>query len=164
MPFIVELPTYSLGTFGKSIGKFMHLLKRIQKADEGKIVLDFKRSRMLNPFLLGGLANVIHSYTRNGYDFVFDFGANTNIQSYLNTICFPNGCDARGLTAVFERLRFKSYIPTIKFPAGILDEHETIRDQYLEGVANLIRLQLGMSEVQGAPVNYLLSELSTKYK
>lgn len=148
----IYMPAFTLGAFGKSIGKFKNLLHQIRQAGDQNIILDFSGCRMLNPFSIGGLANLIHHYTAKGYTFSFDYQGNHDARSYLKTVCFEAGCDIARLEATLAMLKYKTYIPIIKFPTGTSGEPETIRNQYLQGIGNLLKEQLQLSAAQSSPM------------
>lgn len=156
----VVMPQNTIGSFGKGIGKFTIINQELEN-HVGKVILDFSQCRILNPFILGGLASIIDSRLRKGQEFEFIFGDNYNIYSYLDTICFKGGCDPKNLPDIIKKLHYKTYIPVTIFPCGNSSEEEITRNHCLELIGNLIKTQLNLSETASSPIKYLISELTT---
>lgn len=89
MPCTVIIPDRTHENFGDSLGKLIAAVKEVTLCVDDEIILDFSKTRMLNPFFLGGLVCVINRLKGLGKKITLNHHENYGISSYLNTICFP---------------------------------------------------------------------------
>jgi len=165
MPTKIQIPVRTHEEFGHSIAKLLKVVSEIVSSGEKDIELDFTQAKMLNPFFLGGLACCIHYYQSLGKTFRLNHKDNYNINSYLETIHFPN-CytPVKGSEAVFfkqlENYTGKTYIPVVAFPTGSDTYHSSIRERVLNALSALLKNQLNFKERERQPLSYFLDELT----
>lgn len=165
MPCKVQIPNRTHEDFGDSLAKLISVVNEITCCDEEEIILNFSNSKMLNPFFLGGLVCVINKLKEHGKKILLNHDENPSINSYLNTICFPDtfsptdGKEKNYLNA-FEKYSFKTYIPIISFKTGASQAVTVIRENVLSAVSQLLKNQLKFSEKERMPLSYFLGELT----
>ena len=86
MPVTVQIPVRTHENFGDSISKLIKILSEISSIQEEEIVLDFSRTRILNPFFLCGLTCVIQRLQKSGKRFIPNYDKNFNI--IINVLIF----------------------------------------------------------------------------
>lgn len=158
---VIDIPQRTLGKFGYSFGKFLSIVQKFNNCSSQKIIFDFRRAEMLNPFVLGGTAALISQSFEKGKNVQINLGSNSKINSYLQTIEFSNGCDPEKFNKRFNELKDKTYIPLIRFPGGDSKLYTAARDQLLDLLSNLLRAQIKLNQKESSPIVYLLSELTT---
>lgn len=85
----VQIPIRTHENFGDSISKLIKTLLRISEIRDDEIILDFSRTKILNPFFLCGLTCVMRKMQWEGRSFILNHDENLRINSYLNTVFFP---------------------------------------------------------------------------
>lgn len=165
MALTIQIPERTHEDFGHSLSKLLRLLSQLYTTEESHIILDFNQARMLNPFFLGGLACTIRHYETKGKIFELNYQQNFNINSYLDTICFPGShtTEAGGekiFMETLEKFRKKNYIPLIAFPTGIDTGVTAIRERVLSAVSSILRNQLNFTEKNLMPIVYMVDEMT----
>lgn len=165
MPCIIEIPDKTHEDFGDSLGKLIAIVKALTACSDDEITLNFSKARMLNPFFLGGLACVINRLEGLGKKISITHDNNYRINSYLNTICFPetfspaDGKEKDYLKAL-KGYCVKTYIPMIRFKTGPSGAITMVRENILSAVSQLLKNQLKFSEKERMPLAYFLGELT----
>ncbi|MEX0934965.1 MAG: hypothetical protein WDZ70_01410 [Candidatus Paceibacterota bacterium] len=119
--------------------------------DDESVKFDLSKLSFVFPIILLPITSYIHD-TKSGYD--LDSGH--KIESYLNTVCFPDGIDQ---VSEMERYlaRGTSYIPISVLSRGNLDEANKIESLF----AGLISDVLNIPPAAKSAVIYPISELVT---
>jgi hypothetical protein len=165
MPCTVKIPNRTHEDFGDSLAKLISVVNDIIQCDEEEVVFDFSNARMLNPFFLGGLACVINRIKGYGKNIILNHDENYSINSYLNTICFPDTFSpADGKEKVYmkslEGYSARTYIPIVRFRTGGSESVTVVRENVLSAVSQLLKNQLKFSEKERMPLAYFLGELT----
>lgn len=85
------------------------------------------------------------------------------LNSYLNTIHFPNGLSYNSeeeMKFELDKYSSKSYLPIIKFHTDSTGEYPKIREKILSHVLNSIRVIANLPTNYFSAVSYLISELT----
>jgi hypothetical protein len=165
MPCVIEIPDRTHEDFGDSLNKLITVVHAITKCADIEIVLNFNKTKMLNPFFLGGLACTINRLKTTGKHFTLNHNTNQSISSYLHTVCFPetfSSVDGKEKDHLkdLERYETKTYIPIVTFKTGASETATVIREKILSAVSQLLKNQLGFSEKERMPLAYFLGELT----
>lgn len=160
---IVQIPVRTHENFGDSISKLIKTLLRISEIGDEEIILDFTHTKILNPFFLCGLTCIIHKMQREGKHFILNHDQNLRINSYLNTVFFPetfSASDQQNTVQIFGKYGGKTYIPIISFKTGFSNSSTLIRENILSSISGLLKNQLKFSETERQPLSYFLDELT----
>lgn len=160
MPLHINIPIRTHEEFGDSINKLLHLVLNLRRANDRQVILDFTKSRMLNPFYLGGLTCMIDYYRSKGYELLLNHDDNKAISSYLRIIGFPSGYDIDRFIGNKSYLDGRTYVPLIKIPTGESQYHTNIRERVGSSITNLLQSQLRLTAAQYGPIVYLIDEFT----
>lgn len=160
MPHIIHIPVRTHEEFGDSLTKLMDVITSFRRASDSTITLDFSKSRMLNPFFLGGLACIVDHHRAAGKVFGLNHDDNLAINSYLRTIGFPEGFNLSQPQRTLSELEGKTYIPIVRLPTGESSYHTSIRESVTNSISSLLRIQLNLNATQYTPIVYLIEELT----
>lgn len=164
MDTIIQIPERTHINFGDSISKLITIISKISSVEGEHIILDFRQSKMLNPFFLCGLVCVIKKFQNAGKVFTFNLDENSNVNSYLKTILFPmtllaSDDDDINLK-ILENYQAKTYIPIISFKTGLDTDTTKVRENILSSISLLLKNQLNFSAERIQPLAYFLDELT----
>lgn len=137
---------YTHEDFGDSLAKLIAVVREINSCPDQEIILNFSRSKMLNPFFLGGLVCVINRLKALGKNILLTHDENYSINSYLKTICFPETFSSaegkeKDYLKALESYSLKTHIPIIRFKTGRTEAITVLRENILSAVSQLLKNQ-----------------------
>lgn len=165
MPLEIKAPERIHEDFGDGLAKLISIVNKITTSEEQEIIIDFSKTKWLNPFYLAGLTCVINRLNFNGKRFQINYHDNHHINSYLDTIQFTKSFNTESEAdnnpqITFDSFRNKTYVPITSFKTGSETEKTIERERILTAISQLLKNQLRFSETDAQPMKYFLSELT----
>lgn len=165
MTLLLKAPSRSLENFAEPINYLISQIATVNSEAAQKIVFDFNESRFISPFYFGGLASFIFSLKAKGCEVEVLCDKNEMLQSYLNTICFPEGFLYMNIepdiyTSSLMRFTQKNYIPILCFPTSKNDSGVKAREKIISTVNSIFKQQLGLQGELLQAIYYLVDELT----
>jgi anti-sigma regulatory factor (Ser/Thr protein kinase) len=162
MPLELKIPDRILDNFGdpiRHLADYVALLNR--NPEEKNVVFDFTSNRFVTPALIGGVSCLINKLRLE--DKIVAISTNEYIDSYLNTICFPDTfttqlTENNKQNTFLDQFNEKTYIPIVRFPLNTKDSKVT--EKILSSVNNLLKIQLGLDGNVLEGIYYLIDELT----
>ncbi len=143
--------------------EFLRCLETINKEKPDKVKFDFSECGFFAPHTTCGLVSLGKSLKEKGCEVEFIRPKDITVQSYLDTISFPDGLDFMGSTSAginrnLMSFHTKTYLPIVSFPTSLADAG--ITEQIMTAVTTIFRNQLKLQGNILQAITYMVDELT----
>lgn len=162
----ISIPPRISDNFGEPISLLLSYIALINHSGCSAINFDFTDCKFMNPFIIAGIVSISRTEKQKGKEIKFSFNpANESINSYIRTICFPDGFDyekhpLNNLISALEPYHAKNFIPLICFPNAHNDRDSKIREKVISAIDSIFKNQLKLKGSTLQAIYYLVSELT----